>query len=534
MKYYIFRNFTIENFFPPETFSFSGYGDINNIDQKADAFIWFYLLPFKADTEKVIQEITDFYHKIELILTQIPKQKPFFIFTLVRTFHNQWQNSDSVLDSAINELNQKIYDFAVDCPNIKIINFSDFTQRCTRLKLIDWKYYYISQIMINPQLKAGFQQWFLQQVNAIHGIRKKCLVLDLDNTLWGGILGEDGIDGIQLGNTYPGNSFRDFQQHLRQAAQNGVILTACSKNNEEDVIEAWERNPSMILKKKHFAAYKINWQDKASNIMALAQELNIGLDSMVFIDDNPAERELIRQTLPEVSVPDFPAQPYQLPLFFTEIYERYFQIYALTKEDLTKTNQYQANAQRIQFEKKFTTLKDYLASLEMELKIQPANRFNTPRIAQMTQKTNQFNLTTRRYREDEIHSFHAQKHLVLCMAVKDKFGDNGITAAGIIKLDKNKRTAEIDTFLLSCRILGRGIESVFLKFILNKLKTLNYTNIEAAYIPTHKNKQTADFYDKLDFKVSEQSNGAKRYHLELTNNYTIDDFYKVKEMTDEE
>jgi FkbH-like protein len=181
---------------------------------------------------------------------------------------------------------------------------------------LDWKYYYISQSLITPKLNASFNEWFERKLAAIQGKRKKCLVLDLDNTLWGGILGEDGIEGIKISDTYPGLAFRDFQESILEAANNGVILAVCSKNNEEDVLDVWEKHPYLILRQKHISAYRINWQDKATNIQELADELNIGLDSMVFIDDNPAERTRVQQTIPEVVVPDFPEHPHQMSAFF--------------------------------------------------------------------------------------------------------------------------------------------------------------------------------------------------------------------------
>jgi FkbH-like protein len=282
-------------------------------------------------------------------------------------------------------------------------------------------------------------------------------------------LGEDGIAGIKLGNSYPGKAYHDFQVNILDASKNGVILAVCSKNNENDILDAWEKNPYTVLKSTHFAAYRINWQNKATNILELAKELNIGLDSLVFLGDNPVARNLIRTIIPEVAVPEFPEQPYNLSIFFKQVYEEYFQIHALTNEDKSKTEQYLANTQRTQFQKTFTSLEDYFANLKMELNIQQATAFNIPRIAQMTQKTNQFNLTTKRYTETEIYEFLADKNLVWCLNVKDKFGDNGLTATCIVILNASGKEATIDSYLLSCRILGRGIENAFLAWIINYL-----------------------------------------------------------------
>lgn len=528
MKYFIFRNYTIENFFRQFNANFSGYGDISGFDPAADFYLWFYLQPFHANTNRVIAEIEDFLSKIGLLQQELPTNKPFLIFTLESLFHCRWQNSDFQLATAIQQFNQKINVLAAENPRVKVIDFNDFLSRFAVTERIDWKFYYISQMYLNPKLASSFQKWLRLKLDALQAKRKKCLILDLDNTLWGGILGEDGIDGIQLGNSYPGNAFLDFQHHLKQAAANGIILAACSKNNESDVLEAWEQHPNMILRKDVFAAYRINWQNKADNILELAQELNIGPDSLVFLDDNPAERDLVREALPEVTVPEFPKQPYQLPGFFHAVYETHFQVHRLTQEDQAKTVQYRQNARRVQFQKKFTSLDDYLANLEMELDFQSANRFNIPRIAQMTRKTNQFNLTTRRYTENDIQQFVAAGDWVVCLAVRDKFGDNGITAAAIVKQNPAEKSATIDVFLLSCRVLGRGIETIFLALILNQLRENGIQTVFAEFLPTRKNQQTEKFYDQFGFKLVEADSNGKKYQIALQKPLPVKHYYKIK------
>jgi FkbH-like protein len=352
------------------------------------------------------------------------------------------------------------------------------------------------------------------------------LVLDLDNTLWGGILGEDGLDGIQLGNTYPGRAYYDFQIGLMQAKDSGVILTLCSKNNESDVLEYWEKHPAQVLRRNHVAAYRINWRDKATNIRELAEELNIGLDSMVFIDDNPAERERVKQELPMVSVPDFPKQPYLLPHFLKEVYQEHFQIYQLTAEDKKKTDQYIANAERKVFSQAFKNADEYLASLLMELRVFTGDEYSIPRIAQMTQKTNQFNLTTPRLTEQDLWNCLQAGAMVNCLGVKDRFGDNGITVASIISIHDN--AASIDAFLLSCRILGRDIEKAYLFFLINELQTRGIEIIEASYIPTAKNKQTEKFYESCGFSCIQDENGTRRYQMVLKSKIEIKPYYKFE------
>ena len=376
---------------------------------------------------------------------------------------------------------------------------------------------------LSAKLAKDFKAWFSRKLESIALKRKKCLVLDLDNTLWGGVLGEEGIDGIQIGGDYPGKAFLYFQEALLQLSQRGVILTICSKNNEQDVLDAWEKNPYLVLKKEHFATYRINWNDKATNIQEMAKELNLGLDSFVFVDDNPTERELIKQLLPMVEVPAFPAQPYELPTFFQTLVADYFQVYAITDEDQKKTLQYKANASRAQEQRNFGDFTDFLKSLDIQMTIEQANDFNIQRIAQMTQKTNQFNLTTKRYTDADIRQFLQAGWQIWCLSVADKFGDNGITGCIMV------HDAEIDSLLLSCRILGKGIEHAFLKTVLSQLRSEGVGEVKAAYGPTIKNKQVADFYDKNGFTVdSEEADGAKHYTLSLAEaDLNIEEYYHI-------
>jgi FkbH-like protein len=377
-------------------------------------------------------------------------------------------------------------------------------------------------------LAPAFKIWFERRIKTITTARKKCLVLDLDNTLWGGVLGEDGISGIKVGGDYPGNAFLYFQEALISLADNGVILTVCSKNNEADVLDAWAKNPFIKLNKKYISAYRINWNNKADNIRELACELNIGLDSMVFVDDNPTERELVRQQLPMVEVPEIPTKPYMLMSFFNQLVSDYFRAYELTEEDKHKTEQYKANAQRNALQHQFTDLSDYIRSLGIEVDVIEANEFNIPRIAQMTQKTNQFNLTTHRYTEADINQFVADGASIYCISVRDKFGDNGIT--GVIIVERNNTVANIDSLLLSCRILGKNIEVAFVKYVLNMLLADGINTVYAKYIQTAKNHHVAEFYNKIGLKQTAETDGTKEYQLTLCEPFTIEDYYKINRL----
>lgn len=522
MSLFVFRNNTVERFFPKD-YAFSGYDDISIVPTDANGYVWFYQAPVGYNREASVEEIRGFQQKFNFVLSQIDANKTVIALTMEDIYAVSFTEDDYAVRSTIEQYNAALFDAEKVYSNLKVLDYSEFTRNYPVADLFDWKFYFISQMGINPKLTKAFQVWWNRKLESIALKRKKCIVLDLDNTLWGGVLGEDGISGIQIGGDYPGKAFAFFQKSLLLLSKSGVILTVCSKNNEADVLEAWEKNPFMVLKKEHFAAYRINWIDKATNIKELAEELNIGLDSFVFVDDNPTERELIKQMLPMVSVPEFPTQPYELPMFFKQLVNDYFKVYSITDEDKKKTEQYKANAARAQAQNSFTDFGVFLESLDIQITIETANEFNIPRIAQMTQKTNQFNLTTKRYTDADVKGFLADGWKIWCISVADRFGDNGIT--GCIMVNGN----EIDTFLLSCRILGKGIENAFVKQILLELKNQGLKEIKSTYLPTAKNAQVADFYEKCGFALVADNEGVKSYHIDLEKaDLEIEKYYQIK------
>lgn len=531
MQYFVFRNSTVEPFLIHLDAIFSGYDDISETNAQPESYIWFYIIPVKADCKLLVAEIKSYYESLVLVYQRIPKSKSLIIFSLAQVYSNPMQTGDFSILEAVAEFNQKIVRLAAQYSNIKIIDIADFTSRYSNSQLIDWKYYYLSKMMLNPKLAGDFRMWLDRYLVAIHLKRKKCLIVDLDNTLWGGILGEDGVNGIKIGGDYPGSAFYDFQKSIIELYKAGIILAICSKNNESDVLEAWEKNPYILIRKEHLAAYRINWNNKAQNIAELVKQLNIGADSIVFIDDNPTERELVKQFLPMVEVPDFPLQPYLLPLFIKQVTEKYFMIYKLTGEDKIKTRQYQENAVRDEFQKSYSDFSEYLSNLEMRINLQFAKPISIPRIAQMTQKTNQFNLTTKRYTEAEIYSFIEQGHWVYSIEVSDRFGESGISGLIIVTLDKIQKNAYIDSILLSCRILGKGIEEAFVNKMLELLKNIGIIKVTSSYIQTAKNEQVSNFYEKMGFTLSGSDVNdvvSKSYFLDLSDKiFEIKPFYNM-------
>lgn len=514
---YVFRNNTIERMLDGD-YQFSGYDDYGVVP-KAEAYLWWYQVPVKMNREQLAAEVESYAHRLLWVVGQIG-DKPLLVLTLECMYDVRTNMSDRRLANAIETFNNTAWSLAAEKKNIKVVDSGKFLQQYPSNEWIDWKFYFISQMIINPRLKGAFSTWFAEQQRALVLQRKKCLVLDLDNTLWGGVLGEDGINGIQVDGDYPGKAFHLWNEGLKELMNDGVILAICSKNNESDV-EALFAAREMPLKMEDFACKRINWKDKATNIREIAQELNIGLDSMVFVDDNPTERELIRQQLPMVSVPEWPAQPYELPTFYAQLVKEYFSVYTLTEEDRKKTEQYRQNANRAQLQAQYTDMTDFLRSLDIQLTIAPATEITIPRIAQMTQKTNQFNLTTKRYTESDIRTLLANGAQIWTLAVADRFGDNGITGLMIVT-----NGGEVDTLLLSCRILGKGIEKAFVKTVLSKLEI---NEIRAKYIPTEKNGQVSDFWNRIGMRELE-SEGVKEYSAKIADlDLTIKDYYKIKQ-----
>lgn len=363
--------------------------------------------------------------------------------------------------------------------------------------LYDAKTWYVSR---NPFKQSAYPQIaddLIRYVRSALGRIKKCVVVDLDNTLWGGVVGEDGIEGIALGRDYPGNCYRDLQRELLKLYHRGILLAINSKNNEADALEVLDKHPDMLLRRKHFAAYRINWQDKASNLRAIAKELNIGIDSMVFIDDNPRECEQVRQQCPECHIVCLPEKPYLISRLLESIPG--LECISLTEEDTRRGEMYQAQLVRGRAAAGFESLEDFWKDLELEVKVEAAQPFSIPRLAQLTQRTNQMNLTTRRYTEAEVEALARDPNWrVVSVAAKDRFGDHGIIGAMFIKFGGGK--CLIDTFLMSCRVLGLNIEQYMIAYAAAIARQANAAQLLGEYIPTAKNSVAADMYVRLGFK----------------------------------
>jgi FkbH-like protein len=353
-------------------------------------------------------------------------------------------------------------------------------------------------------------------------------VLDLDNTLWGGIIGEDGIEGIKLSNASPGIEYVDFQRGLLSLYNRGVILAVCSKNNYDDAIKVFQEHPAQVLKEEHFASMRINWQNKAANIAELAKEINIGLDSMVFFDDNPVERAQVSQTLPEVLVVELPKNP----RLYRETLENLnvFDVLSLTKEDLVRGEMYAGKRKRAELEQSASSIEDFLRTLDLKVKIQPVNNFDTPRVVQLIGKTNQFNLTTRRHTDAEVRQFRESKDaIVYSMAVTDKFGDEGVVGVAIVKIKDDDWW--VDSLLMSCRVIGRSVETALIAKIVADARESKAKRIIGEYIPTKKNPPAADLYERHGFGMPEETdNNGTSWILNLdTDTVEVPDWIELHE-----
>ncbi len=397
----------------------------------------------------------------------------------------------------IHELNRALIARLTPIANTFVWDYNHFVSRKGYETLYDPKMWYISKNPFKYSAYPEIANDLFRYFAAAMGKVKKCIVLDLDNALWGGVVGEDGFERIQLGEDYPGACYRDMQKELLKLYHRGILLAINSKNNEEEVFEVIDKHPGMILRRKHFAAHRVNWKDKATNLEELAQELNIGIDSMIFIDDNPLECELVRQLHPECTVIELPEKKYKLPGTIQALFN--VENINITEEDKKKGEIYQSQIERKKVQQAASSLEEYLKSLDVVVSIKEADSFSVPRIAQLTQKTNQMNLTTRRYFEAEIESFmKSPLSSVFYVSVKDRLGDHGIVGVIILKIEGEK--CLIDTFLLSCRVLGLTIEQSMLAHIQERARESGCKQLVGEYIPTKKNTPAAGFYEAANFK----------------------------------
>ncbi|MFX1511638.1 MAG: HAD-IIIC family phosphatase [Promethearchaeota archaeon] len=419
---------------------------------------------------------------------------------------------DTGLQEFVTKLNLALIQVFKDQTSAFLFDMNQLTAKFGQDRAFDPRFHFRGSIEFSSEFLPVLGSEFVRYLKAATGNAKKCLILDLDDTLWGGIVGEEGLSGIKLGPTFPGKEYYEFQETILSLYKRGILLTIVSKNNHEDVLEVLKDHQYMLLREEYFAAIRINWENKVDNIVSIAEELNIGLDSMVFLDDSPVERELVRQALPQVLVPELPTSSLEYRQFLENL--NVFDVLALTEEDRRKSELYAAKRQREGFKKTIGSLNDYLASLQIKIKIALITNESLQRTFMLIGKTNQFNLTTRRRTLPEIQELMENPNFRLFgLWATDKFGDEG--QIGICIIEIKNSSWYIDTFLLSCRVLGRGIEQAFLATVASYASTHGASKIIGEYFPTKKNKQTETFYLKTGFDLAEKSEKHTSWFLEI-------------------
>ena len=423
-------------------------------------------------------------------------------------------NSEFGLQDAVNAYNAELSVLVRGRQTAVVVDVAALAANIGFEKWRDSRMWYLARSRWSRQALHALAERYAATISGKLGRNRKCVVLDLDNTLWGGVVGEDGLEGLRLGEDGIGRAYVEFQLELLNLYRKGVLLAICSKNNPEDALGIIRRHPAMRLHEEHFAAMRINWEDKATNLRALAEELNIGLDSFVFLDDNPVERSWIRQNVPEVLVPDWPADPADYKTALLELASRHFCTLAITAEDRQRGEAYQAQAERRNLEASVSSVEDFYRTLQMRARIGTADVFTIPRIAQLTQKTNQFNLTTRRYTEAEIAIISQDADsAVWWLDLSDRFGPSGIVGVLILRR-RSPDTWLIDTFLLSCRVMSRTAENAFLAVVAGELGA---AKLIGEFRPTAKNPPVRDLYLRLGFQRLSQGPDAEFWELDLAN-----------------
>ena len=395
-------------------------------------------------------------------------------------------------------------------------------------KCYDSKFYFETKNLYAPEFLAILADETVRVLTSTKTSMKKCLVCDLDNTLWGGVIGDDGIDGIELDDISPrGHAFKEFQKQIKRLKDIGVILAIASKNEESTAMEAIKSHPDMILREDDFVNIKIDWNPKSDNILRISQELNIGLDSLVFIDDNPAEIEIVNQFLPEVTTLLLGNDP---TLFLGILRNsRLFEPKVITEEDLNKTAQYKQEFQRKSLQSSVTDLNTYLLSLEMEASFASFSSMNISRISQLTQKSNQFNLTTVRRSEAEVQEVQSNDKLFsFTTNVKDKFGEYGLIGVNIFEISKLENALIVDTWLMSCRVLKRGIEQEVLNHAIRFAQARKLEKIVGVYYPTKKNVIVKDLFLELGFTLLFTDDKVSKYILPLYDIKPVKTFVNVE------
>lgn len=443
---------------------------------------------------------------IRTICTQVPGHIIYYNYPEIEdTVFGSYANKVSTsFTYQLRKLNYELMNLAQECHNLFICDLAGLQNKFGRNMMFDSTIYVSTEMLFSIDALPYVAARTMDIIACIEGKFKKCLILDLDNTVWGGVVGDEGWENIQVGHGLGiGKAFSEFQQWVKKLKNRGIIIAVCSKNDEDKAKEPFEKNPEMVLKLDDISVFIANWENKADNIRTIQGILNIGFDSMVFLDDNPFERNMVRENIPAVTVPELPEDPGDyLEFLYTQ---NLFETASYSNADNDRTKQYQVEEKRVTAARAFTNESDFLKSLNMVSEVKGFDNFNTPRVAQLSQRSNQFNLRTVRYTEDQITAIEdSDKYATFSFTLEDKFGDNGLIAVVIMeKLDIE--TLFIDTWFMSCRVLKRGMENFTLNTLVEYAKANGFKKIVGEYLPTQKNGMVKEHYYNLGFLKIEGS-----------------------------
>ena len=488
------------------------------------------LLASEDEIESLSNQVISYYKSVWNNISKIDKVNILqanFVLPPIKELGNLEFQIESSKGSFIRELNQKLNQEKPS--NVIIVDADALSNNIGKYNWFNYSAYYLNKAPVSLEYMPEFVDLFVQEIKALNGNTKKCLVLDLDNTLWGGVVGDVGFDGIQIDpNNAVGEAFRAFQSYCLNLKRRGVILAVCSKNELEIAKEPFLKNENMILKLDDISCFVANWENKAENLKAISQQLNIGTDSFVFFDDNPAEREIVKQYLPEVRVIEVPNDPALYVLQMEK--EHPFEWLQITKEDLVRSQSYLENKERMAMQEKFVNYTEYLQALDMKGGVYQTTDSEVSRFAQLINKSNQFNLRTIRYTEADIQNFITDKNTVCLYAkLSDSFSNYGIISCVILKFKDD--TCFIDTWVMSCRVLKRTVENMMFAKILAIAKEHNCSRVLAEYLQTKKNKMVENYYDSLGFELesSNKVNEALVKEYSLSNLSITPEFFITEE-----
>ena len=524
-KYYeaaVFDNAEMEKFNPDIIIVFTSFVNLINIPN------------FAADDSSVSESLNAEYNRYVKIWEKLSKKYSAVIIqnNMELPFYSILGNLDIVQKSGIShfveELNLCFSEYARNHNNLYIHDLHGISARIGLERWHNRFQYYAYKFAMDYDIMPEVALSLAKIIRAVFGKNKKCLILDLDNTLWGGVIGDDGLEGIQLGHETPvAESYIEFQEYVLKLKNRGVILAVCSKN-EFNTAKSGFTHPDSILKFEDFAAFYANWKPKNENIQAISKELNIGTDSLVFIDDNPAERQLIRELMPEVAVPEI--DPSDIFSYIRAIEGAgYFEPATISEDDLNRNKNYLENQARHDLGTSITNYDDFLKTLNMKAEIGAFKSVYLDRIAQLTNKTNQYNLTTRRFSYSEIERMaNDSQYVTLYGRLADKFGDNGLIS--VIIGEKKENALHILLWLMSCRVLKRGMEQAMLDSLVKIAKKLSCQKIIGYYFPTKKNKMVENLYQSFDFNLIDEKDGNTVWELSVENYKPQNFFIEVEEI----